>query len=282
MALSSKKKSKAKAAKPAAKRKSVQKAAPTSVRAQVSAAEWEARVNLAAAYRLMDLYEMTDHISNHISVRVPAAHNEFLINPYGLLYKQMTASCMIRIDLDGNELFNPNDGYEHNQSGYVIHSAIHAARPDVDCVIHAHTLSGMAVSAMQCGLLPQVQMSMRWAHGVSYHDYESIVDVDERAQLVRELGNNDIMILRNHGLLTCGRTIAECFYNMFWLKRSCDLQVMLMSCNTALIKPSEAVIEKTWKAYEPGGRRHAQQKRGLLEWPSLLAELDRIDPSFRD
>ena len=282
MALSIKKKSKAKAAKPAAKRKSVQKVAPTSVRAQVSAAEWEARVNLAAAYRLMDLYEMTDHISNHISVRVPAAHNEFLINPYGLLYKQMTASCMIRIDLDGNELFNPNDGYEHNQSGYVIHSAIHAARPDVDCVIHAHTLSGMAVSAMQCGLLPQVQMSMRWAHGVSYHDYESIVDVDERAQLVRELGNNDIMILRNHGLLTCGRTIAECFYNMFWLKRSCDLQVMLMSCNTALIKPSEAVIEKTWKAYEPGGRRHAQQKRGLLEWPSLLAELDRIDPSFRD
>ena len=282
MALSIKKKSKAKAAKPAAKRKSVQKAAPTSVRAQVSAAEWEARVNLAAAYRLMDLYEMTDHISNHISVRVPAAHNEFLINPYGLLYKQMTASCMIRIDLDGNELFNPNDGYEHNQSGYVIHSAIHAARPDVACVIHAHTLSGMAVSAMQCGLLPQVQMSMRWAHGVSYHDYESIVDVDERAQLVRELGNNDVMILRNHGLLTCGRTIAECFYNMFWLKRSCDLQVMLMSCNTALIKPSEAVIEKTWKAYEPGGRRHAQQKRGLLEWPSLLAELDRIDPSFRD
>ena len=282
MALSIKKKSKAKAAKPAAKRKSVQKVAPTSVRAQVSAAEWEARVNLAAAYRLMDLYEMTDHISNHISVRVPAAHNEFLINPYGLLYKQMTASCMIRIDLDGNELFNPNDGYEHNQSGYVIHSAIHAARPDVDCVTHAHTLSGMAVSAMQCGLLPQVQMSMRWAHGVSYHDYESIVDVDERAQLVRELGNNDVMILRNHGLLTCGRTIAECFYNMFWLKRSCDLQVMLMSCNTALIKPSEAVIEKTWKAYEPGGRRHAQQKRGLLEWPSLLAELDRIDPSFRD
>ncbi len=257
------------------------KPARKSVRAQVSAQEWEARVNLAAAYRLMDLYEMTDHISNHISVRVPGAHNEFLINPYGLLYKQMTASCLIKLDLEGNELFNPNPHYEHNQSGYVIHSAVHAARPDVDCVIHAHTLSGMAVSAMQCGLLPQVQMSMRWARGVSYHDYESIVDVDERAQLVRELGDNDIMILRNHGLLTCGRSIAECFYNMFWLKRSCDLQVMLMACNTPLIKPSDAVIEKTWAAYQPGGRRHAQQKRGLLEWPALLAELDRIDPSFR-
>jgi ribulose-5-phosphate 4-epimerase/fuculose-1-phosphate aldolase len=281
MAQAKKKKSKAKVVK-AVKRVAVKKALRKSVRSQVSAQEWEARVNLAAAYRLMDLYEMTDHISNHISVRVPGAHNEFLINPYGLLYKQMTASCMIKLDLEGNELFNPNEGYEHNQSGYVIHSAIHAARPDVDCVIHAHTLSGMAVSAMQCGLLPQVQMSMRWAHGVSYHDYESIVHVDERAQLVRELGNNDIMILRNHGLLTCGRTIAECFYNMFWLKRSCDLQVLLMSCNTALIQPSDAVVEKTWKAYEPGGRRHAQQKRGLLEWPSLLKELDRIDPSFRD
>ncbi len=282
MAQSIKKKSKTKAAKPVLKRAAVKKTSHKSVRSQVSPQEWEARVNLAAAYRLMDLYEMTDHISNHISVRVPGAHNEFLINPYGLLYKQMTASCMIKLDLDGNELFNPNAGYAHNQSGYVIHSAIHAARPDVDCVIHAHTLSGMAVSAMQCGLLPQVQMSMRWAHGVSYHDYESIVHVEERAQLVQELGNNDIMILRNHGLLTCGRTIAECFYNMFWLKRSCDLQVMLMACNTPLIKPSDAVIEKTWKAYEPGGRRHAQQKRGLLEWPSLLAELDRIDPSFRD
>ena len=281
MAQSIKKKSKVKAAKPVLKRAAVKKTSRKAVRSQVSPQEWEARVNLAAAYRLMDLYAMTDHISNHISVRVPGAHNEFLINPYGLLYKQMTASCMIKLDLDGNELFNPNAGYAHNQSGYVIHSAIHAARPDVDCVIHAHTLSGMAVSAMQCGLLPQVQMSMRWAHGVSYHDYESIVHVDERAQLVQELGA-DVPVVMVTGLLTCGRTIAECFYNMFWLKRSCDLQVMLMACNTPLIKPSDAVIEKTWKAYEPGGRRHAQQKRGLLEWPSLLAELDRIDPSFRD
>ena len=226
MAQAKKQKPKAKSAKPAAKRAAVKKSSHKSVRSQVSAAEWEARVNLAAAYRLMDLYGMTDHISNHISVRVPGAHNEFLINPYGLLYKQMTASCMIRIDLDGNELFNPNDGYEHNQSGYVIHSAIHAARPDVDCVIHAHTLSGMAVSAMQCGLLPQVQMSMRWAHGVSYHDYESIVHVDERAQLVRELGNNDIMILRNHGLLSVGASVATAFRRLWQLQRACDVQVM--------------------------------------------------------
>jgi len=251
------------------------------VRDSVSPEEWEARVNLAACYRLMDLFEMTDLVSNHISVRVPAAHGEFLINPYGLLYSQITASCLIRLDLEGNELFNPTQGYRHNESGYVIHSAIHAARPEVDCVIHAHTLSGMAVASMECGLLPIAQMSMRWAKGVSYHDYESIVDVNERELLVQRLGDNDVMILRNHGLLTCGRTIPECFNNMFWLKRSCDLQVMVLSCNVRLIRPSAAVVEKTWRAYAPGGRRRQQQQRGLLEWPALLHELDRIDPSYR-
>jgi ribulose-5-phosphate 4-epimerase/fuculose-1-phosphate aldolase len=251
------------------------------VRDLVSPEEWEARVNLAACYRLMDKYEMTDLISSHISVRVPGAHNEFLINPYGLLYQQMTASCLMKLDLDGNVIFNPNEGYDHNESGFVIHSAIHGAREDVDCVIHAHTLSGMAVSAMECGLMPMVQMSMRWAKGVSYHDYESIVDVNERDVMVAALGNNDVMILRNHGLLTCGRTIPECFNNMFWLKRSCDLQVMLLSCNVKLIQCSEAVIEKTWAAYQPGGRRHKQQRRGLLEWPALLQELDKVDPSYR-
>ena len=186
MAQAKKQKPKTKSAKPAAKRAGVKKTSHKSVRSQVSAAEWEARVNLAAAYRLMDLYGMTDHISNHISVRVPGAHNEFLINPYGLLYKQMTASCMIRIDLDGNELFNPNEGYEHNQSGYVIHSAIHAARPDVDCVIHAHTLSGMAVSAMDKGVMPIAQSSMRFAE-IAYHDYEGpALNLEERARLVAD------------------------------------------------------------------------------------------------
>jgi ribulose-5-phosphate 4-epimerase/fuculose-1-phosphate aldolase len=259
--------------------------APTKIKANVrdmvSPEEWDARVNLAACYRLMDHYEMTDHISNHISVRVPGAHGEFLINPYGLLYNQMTASCLMKLDFDGNVLFNPTEGYAHNESGYIIHSAIHAARPEVDCVIHAHTLSGMAVSAMECGLIPIAQLSMRYAKGVSYHDYESIVHPDEKAVLVGELGDNDVMVLRNHGLLTCGKTIPEAFHNMFWLKRACDLQVMALSCNTKLIRPSDAVIEKTWQAYQPGGRRHNQQRRGLLEWPSLLHELDRIDPSFR-
>ena len=252
------------------------------VRAMVSAEEWEARVNLAACYRLIEVYGMTDHISNHVTVRVPGTHNEFLINPYGVLYEQMTASCMIRIDLAGNILFNPSEGYEVNRSGYIIHGAIHEARPDVECIIHTHTLTGMTVASMQCGLLPIAQMSMRWVKGVSYHDYESIVAMDERERMVRDLGQNDIMILRNHGLLTCGKNIPECFNNMFWLKRACDLQVMFLSCGQQATRLSDTVIDKTWGAYQPGGSRHAQQRRGQLEWPSLLHKLDSLDPSYRE
>ena len=251
------------------------------VRERVTPEEWETRVNLAACYRLMDHFDMTDLISSHISARVPGAHDEFLINPYGMRYGRITASCLMKLDLAGKVLFNPTQ-YEPNHSGYVIHSAIHGAREDVDCVIHAHTLSGAAVSAMECGLMPIVQTSMRYAKGVSYHDFESIVNVDERTRIANDLGENDIMILRNHGLLVCGRTIPEAFHNMFWLKRACDIQVMALSCNVKLIQPSAEVVEKTWRAYEPGGTRHKQQRKGLLEWPSLLAELDAIDTSYRD
>ena len=251
------------------------------VRELVSAEEWETRVNLAACYRLMDRYDMTDMVSSHITARVPGKHGEFLINPYGLLYRQMTASCLIRLDLEGNVLFNPTE-YEVNQSGYVIHSAIHGARPDVDCIIHAHTLSGAAVSAMECGLLPIVQTSTRFARGVAYHDYESIVHLDERARMVEDLGDSDIMILRNHGLLTCGRSIAEAFHNMFWLKRSCDIQIMALSCNVPLRKLSDDIVEQTWRAYQPGGKRHQQQLKGLLEWPALLRDLEQADASYKN
>jgi ribulose-5-phosphate 4-epimerase/fuculose-1-phosphate aldolase len=248
------------------------------VREQVSPQEWEARVDLAACYRLMAWSGMSEMISNHVTARVPGAAGEFLINPYGLLYNEMTASCMIKLDLDGNVLFNATE-YSHSPAGYVIHSAVHGARHDVDCVIHAHTLAGMAVSAMKCGLLPIAQISMRWTRGVSYHDYESIaLNLEERARLVKDLGENNAMSLRNHGLLTCGASIAECFNSMYWLKRACDLQVMMMSCNTEMVTPPAEVIEQTWRSYQPGVRR----RFGLLEWPALLRELDRIDPSYRD
>jgi ribulose-5-phosphate 4-epimerase/fuculose-1-phosphate aldolase len=247
------------------------------VRDQVSKEEWEARVNLAACYRLMAEYGMIEMVANHISVRVPGTHNEFLINPYGMLYEEMTASSMLKIDLEGNVLFNATE-YGVNQAGFVIHSAVHAARHDVECIIHTHTLPGMAVSAMKCGILPIAQSSMRFLD-IAYHDYEGVaLRLDERERLVQNLGNREAMVLRNHGLLTVGASIPECFNNMFRLERACELQVMTLSCNTELQMPPAEVTQYTNNMMLPGVRR----RFGLLEWPALLRKLDRKDPSYRD
>jgi len=248
-----------------------------SVRQQVSKDEWEKRVDLAAAYRLVDLYGMTEMSANHISTRVPGEDNAFLINPYGLLYDQMHASCFVKLDLDGNVLFNPTElGF--NKAGFVIHSAIHRARHDVDCVIHTHTVAGMAVSAMKCGLMPIAQTSMRFAK-IGYHDYEGVaVNLDEQQRLVRDLGDHAGMILRNHGLLVVGASIPEAFYNIFKLERACQVQVAALSCNTDLQLPPQQVIEESYKMYLPQTRRPF----GVLEWPALLRKLDKIDPSYRE
>src|SRR5215472_8496232 len=159
-----------------------------SAKGEVTAAEWQARVDLAACYRLVALYGMTDMIANHISVRVPGAPDQFLINAYGLFYEEITASSLLKIDLDGNILWKPDLDYGFNRAGFVVHSAIHAARPDVACVIHTHTWAGMALSAMKCGLLPMTQTAMRFAK-VAYHDYEGVaVSLEERERLARDLG----------------------------------------------------------------------------------------------
>src|SRR5258707_2795497 len=209
------------------------------VRDQVSRDEWQKRVDLAAAYRLVDLYGMTELSANHISTRVPGEEGAFLINPYGLLYDQMHASCFIKLDLAGNILFNPTE-LGINKAGYVIHSAIHRPRHDVDCVIHTHTIAGMAVSAMKCGLLPLAQTSMRFAK-IGYHDYEGVaVDLDEQARLGRDLGEHSGLILRNHGFLAVGGSIPPAFYNIFKLERACQVQVMALSCNTQLQVPAPA------------------------------------------
>ena len=248
------------------------------VREQVSGEEWQTRVDLAACYRLMHELSMVEMIANHISARVPGTQDEFLINPYGMLYEEMTASSMVRIDLDGNILFNATD-YGINQAGYVIHSAIHGARHDVDCIIHTHTLPGMAVSAMKCGLMPIAQTTLRWAKGVSYHAYEGIaLKLDERERLVKDLGDTDAMILKNHGLLTCAPSIPECFNNMYRLERACQLQVMTLSCNTEIELPPQEVVNETWRLFQPGVRR----RFGLLEWPALLRKLDKVDTSYRN
>jgi len=247
------------------------------VREQVSKEEWEVRVNLAACYRLMAAYDMVEMVANHISARVPGTHDEFLINPYGMLYEEMTASSMIRIDIDGNVLFNATE-YGVNQAGYVIHSAIHRARHDVDCIIHTHTLAGMTVSAMKCGIMPIAQSSMRFSD-IAYHDYEGVaLRIDERERLVDSLGSREAMVLRNHGLLTVAPSIPECFNNMYRLERACQLQVMALSCNTELQLPPQEVVQYTNTQLTPGVRRRA----GLLEWPAMLRKLDRKDPSYAD
>jgi ribulose-5-phosphate 4-epimerase/fuculose-1-phosphate aldolase len=248
-----------------------------SVRDQVSKEEWQLRVDIAACYRLMAEFGMVEMVANHISVRVPGTHNEFLINPYGMLYEEMTASSMIKVDLDGNVLFNATE-YGVNQAGYVIHSAVHAARHDVECIIHTHTLAGMAVSAMKCGILPVAQSSMRFTD-IAYHDYEGVaLRLDERERLVENLGNREAMVLRNHGLLTVGASIPECFNNMYRLERACQLQVMALSCNTELQMPPQEVVQYTNHNMLPGVRR----RFGLLEWPALLRKLDRADPGYKE
>lgn len=248
------------------------------VRSLVSEAEWNARVDLAAAYRLIAHFGMSDLIYNHITCHVPDAEGEILINPYGMMYEEITASSLIKINLAGDILFNANPAYGINPAGYVIHSAIHGARRDVDCVIHTHTRAGMAVSALECGLLPIAQTNMRFGK-IAYHEYEGVaVDLDERERLVADLGDSDVMILRNHGLLTCGPSVAEAFNTMYWLENACKTQLDALACNAALHLPPQQVIDKTARLFEPEVRR----PYGILEWPAMLRLLDRRDTSYRD
>jgi ribulose-5-phosphate 4-epimerase/fuculose-1-phosphate aldolase len=248
-----------------------------SIRDEVAPEEWRARVDLAACYRLIDLYGMSDLIANHVSVRVPGEPEHFLINAYGLLYDEITASSLIKIDLDGNVVAKPPFDYGVNRAGFVIHSAIHRARHDVDCVIHTHTAAGMAVSALDCGLLPLNQTAMRFAH-VAYHDYEGVVlNLDEQERLVADLGGADLMILRNHGLLVVAQTIPQAFNHIHRAELSCRTQIMAMAAGARLVTPPAEVIEATFQAYQPTVRRPF----GVLDWPALLRKLDRIDPSYR-
>ncbi len=249
-----------------------------SLRSEVSPEEWETRVNLAACYRLVALYGMTDMAANHISARVPGHHDQFLINAYGMFFEEITASSLIKIDLGGNVIAKPDVDYGFNRAGFVIHGAIHAARPDVECVIHTHTAMGMAVSTMKCGLLPLTQTAMRFAE-VAYHDYESVaIELDERERLVRDLGDAEVMVLRNHGLLACAPSIPEAFSNIYRLELACHAQVAAMSCGTELITPPAEVIARTNHLYH----RNTRRPWGVLEWPGLLRMLDRRDASYRD
>jgi ribulose-5-phosphate 4-epimerase/fuculose-1-phosphate aldolase len=249
-----------------------------SMRARVSAEEWATRVDLAACYRLVHHYGMDDLVYNHISARVPGEEGHFLINAYGMTYDEITASSLVKIDFDGKVVQDSGTGYGVNHAGFVIHSAIHRGRQDVACVIHTHTPAGMAVSAMQCGLLPLTQNAMFFS-AVGCHDYEGpAVDLDERKRLVKDLGSNDAMILRNHGLLAVGRTIPEAFITMYWLERACQAQALAVGSNEKLLLPGEDVVKTTNARYKPGQRRRI----GELEWSGLLRLAERRYPGFRD
>ena len=241
-----------------------------------SEAEWETRVQLAACYRLVARYRMTDTIYTHISARVPGVEDQFLLNPYGLMFDEITASSLVKIDLDGR-LVEESD-YRVNAAGFTIHSAIHAARHDVFCVLHTHTRAGMAVACQKQGLLPLTQNAMFFS-GVGLHDYEGpAVDLDEQKRLVSDLGSHDAMILRNHGLLTAGRTIPEAFSLMFYLERACEIQIAALAGGSELVIPSPEVCEKTARQIE----RDNDAPLGDQEWAAHIRALDREDASYRN
>lgn len=248
-----------------------------SVRDQVSDAEWQARVDLAAAYRLVALYGWDDLIFTHISARVPGGEHHFLLNPYGMMFEEITASSLVKIDLAGNKVME--SPHFINPAGFTIHSAVHAAREDAMCVMHLHTDYGIAVSAQKKGLLPLSQQSMVALASLAYHDYEGVaLDENEKPRLVADLGESNYMILRNHGLLTAGRTAAEAFLAMYLLERSCRIQIMAQSGGGELVEIPNAIVkrvESQLKAVTVG-------QGPALMWPGLLRKLDRLDSSYRD
>lgn len=249
------------------------------IRDQVSAAEWEARVDLAAAYRLMVRFGMTDMIYNHITARVPDRPDEFLINAYGLHYSEVTASNLHRINHEGEITQRGSSHYGVNFPGFVIHGAVHLARPDVNCVIHSHTRAGIAVSTMKAGLLPLCLFGMRFAGNIGYHDCEGIVvGLEERETLVRDLGPHNVMMLRNHGVLACGPTIAEAFNTHYMLEQACKVQVDAMTSGTELMLPPNHAVEQAAHMFQPNVRRPF----GIMEWEALRRLLDKEDPSYRD
>jgi ribulose-5-phosphate 4-epimerase/fuculose-1-phosphate aldolase len=243
----------------------------------VSAAEWEARVELAAFYRIVSQLQMTDVIYNHITVRVPGTQDQFLINPLGLDYSEIFASSLVKIDLEGNIVLPSPTGLGVNQAGFVIHSAIHAARHDIECIAHTHTVAGVAVASLKCGLLPLNQNALRFIGDLAYHDYEGpALRDDEKARLVANLGTCSTMILRNHGLLVCGRSIAEAYTNLWCLEVACRMQVSSLSCGQELNVISREALRNSAEIY--GLLRKGGMNNYLgptLEWSAARRVLDK-------
>ena len=247
------------------------------VRTLVSAAEWERRQDLAACYRLVAVQGWDDLVFTHISARVPGPGHHFLINPYGLMFEEITASSLVKIDLDGRKVMD--SPYEINPAGFTIHSAIHAAREDAACILHLHTLDGVALSAQAGGVLPISQQASVVLNSLAYHDYEGIaLEADEKPRLVRDLGDRDFLVLRNHGLLTVGASVATAFLNMYLLQATCTIQLRAQTGGATLVPVPQGVVERNGKAM----RAVTRGAGGAIAWPALLRKLDRRDPSWRE
>jgi len=250
-----------------------------SLRDKVSPEEWAARVDLAACYRLVARYGWEDLVFTHITLRIPGTDDQFLINPYGLFFDEITASSLVKIDLHGNKI--GESPFPVNPAGFVIHSAIHAARHDARCVLHTHTVSGCAVSTQRAGLLPISQHSLYVLKTLGYHDFEGpALNDDEKPRLVADLGDNNALILRNHGLLTVGETVADAFMTMYYLEASCAIQVRAQSGGGELITVPKEIVDNAYVQMTTASR--PSTSGGALIWPGLLRRLDRLDRSYRD
>jgi len=247
------------------------------VRGRVSDEEWELRVDLAAAYRLAAAFGWDDLIFTHMSARVPGTDHPFLVNPFGLLFEEVTASNLVKVDLGGNKVMD--SPYPVNPAGFTIHSAVHAARDDALCVMHLHTNEGVAVSVMERGLEPLSQTALLPISDLGYHDYEGIaLEEDEKPRLVADLGAHAFLILRNHGTLTVGGSVGEAFFRMYALQRACEIQVLARAGGNSLLHVPEPIRR--------GITAQAGQvllgQGAALAWPALVRKADRIDPGFRD
>ena len=242
----------------------------------VSAEEWQLRVDLAACYRLVALYGWSDLVFTHISARVPGPEHHFLINPYGLMFDEITASILVKVDQQCNKIID--SPYPVNPAGFVIHSAVHAAREDIQCVLHTHTRAGIAVSAQKNGVLPISQQSTFVLASLAYHDYEGVAfRDDEKPRLQADMGHANFLMLRNHGLLTCGKTIADAFLSMYTFENTCQIQIAAQAGGGELTHVDPRIIDGVGQAMkvQSGGLG------GMFVWPSLIRKLDRIDDSYK-
>jgi ribulose-5-phosphate 4-epimerase/fuculose-1-phosphate aldolase len=252
----------------------IQPISDAEVKSQVSAEEWQTRVDLAACYRLIAMYGWDDVVFTHVSAKIPGTEH-FLINPYGMMFEEITASSLVKIDLQGNKLMD--SPYDINPAGFTIHSAVHEVRHDAGCVLHTHTAAGVGVSAQKGGILPISQQSIFVLSSLSYHDYEGVaLNEEEKARLQADLGNTNNMVLRNHGLMACGKSVSDAFLTMYTLQRCCEIQVAAQAGGGELIAIPQAILD---------GARESMRKvtRGAgsgVAWPALLRKLQRVNPGF--